>query len=249
MTIRNHSGSALPEYVVPLVLLAAASLIVLPTGGQLNSWFQSVLSQNTGGQIQNGNLIITAGSASLSSSASTDSQTGSLSSQPANGSGNNASPVSSNGSSSDLVEVTGVFGGSTTVYENVNDLETLAQQFEQSDPELYDWLMELKKQGKILGDEQSSYEQRTSESTQSQPENADTRDSERVNFETLYNKIVNSPDIYNSLTQDQKNTVATLSESILGSTDSYYVKTLLGSSEAPQILEMTKESVIEHYTP
>ena len=61
MTIRYHSGSALPEYVVPLVLLATATLISLPASGQLNSWFKNSLSQTTGGQVQNGSLIINSG--------------------------------------------------------------------------------------------------------------------------------------------------------------------------------------------
>ena len=226
MRNRYHFGSALPEYVVPLMLLATATLISLPASGQLNSWFQSVLSQNTGGQIQNGNLIIKAGTASLSTTTNTGSQNGSQSPQPADGSGNNGSPISSNDSPSELVEVTGIFGESTIVYESVDQLETLAQQFEQSDPELSDLLTQLAQQGKTLAAAQYTYESTVSDakSVTVQKAGALSRNNQRSDFATLYDQVINSPEVFNTLTQDQKNTVTQLSDNILNNTNTYILK-------------------------
>jgi hypothetical protein len=61
MRLTRRTGSSLPEYVLPLVLLAVATVAALPNSGNLNNWFQQVIAQTTGGQIQGTKLIIQAG--------------------------------------------------------------------------------------------------------------------------------------------------------------------------------------------
>ena len=234
---RFHTGNALPEYVLPLVLLSMAILFTLPGVGQINSWFKSVLSQNTGGQVLNGKLIVNSGKAVLTTVTNVDPLTGIPGLTHDAGISADVStqavlPIRLS-TPTPLIEVVGVFGGSAAAYENVNKLDAFARQFKQSNPNLYNLLIKLGQQGKTLADKQFRYEETAKNNTDPvlTVDDAKIRDDQRVYFEALFAQVVEFSEVYKSLTEDQQSYMTSLVSNVINNTNKHYNTSIASTSD------------------
>jgi hypothetical protein len=147
---KRHVGSALPEYVVPLVLVVSATIAVVPSGGGLSTWFQGVIGQTTGGSVNGGQLVIEAGKQIVPPPAPTvpsgpgqqdfieggvtGKQTDDTTSPPEAPA--IASPVAS--SNTPLIETAGGLGGVNTIYALADSITREAQKMKMAGAP--DWL-------------------------------------------------------------------------------------------------------------
>ena len=144
----KHKGSVLPEYVLPMVLLAMVTVATLPAGAQLQTFMNQAISRATGGNVTNKALLVDLGQqqqASISLINSGNNGSGGLTFTLPNGAtvtlGNYA------GSPAQLVETMGIAG---TTISMASSIQQLAQQLRDNaslTESQYDTLIRLSNRG------------------------------------------------------------------------------------------------------